>query len=475
MKTTLVATLTFASLAQISNLIHRREISSADIVRALVERIASLNPQLNCFITVLAEQALKQAEAMDTLSTAGTWLGPLHGVPIALKDNIATADIRTTAGSRILADWVPRQDATVVKLLKAAGAILVGKTSLYEFAHGDWHPDYGETHNPWDLSRSCGASSSGSACAVAAGLAYGSLGTDTGGSVRIPAALCGVVGLKPTYGLVSRRGVIPLSYNLDAVGPMARTVKDVAYQLRALAGFDGNDIASVDSTYLDWKDETLDEELGGIVVGIPKSQEDEVTDPEIRSAYEAACGTLENQGATVTEVDLPNYIESRTVQSVITATEGAEYHRQYSRTRLNDYSDGVRQRILVGEFLPAVEYVHAQRVRQRIRSRYEQIMDKVDVLAMPVSASTAPIVGEQMVRIDDSLSEPVIRAFTRYTPAFNLTGQPALSMPCGHSSDELPIAFQLVGRYMEDWTVLRVAAAYERSTPWHRRHPELAL
>jgi aspartyl-tRNA(Asn)/glutamyl-tRNA(Gln) amidotransferase subunit A len=460
------------SLTEISRLIKGKEISPVELTAAMLDRVDHLNSKLNCYITVLHDEAMRQAEALERLMLSGVWLGPMHGVPVALKDNIATSEVRTTAGSRILADWIPHTDATVAARLKAGGAILLGKLSMYEFAFGGWHPDYGETHNPWDISRCCAASSSGSACAVAASLAFGSMGTDTGGSVRIPAAVCGIYGFKPTYGLVSRAGVVPGSYNLDHVGPLGRTVRDVAVQLGVVAGFDDRDPASVYAPVTDYQG-TLELGAKGVQIGVPKPQEGEIIDPEMRAAVEGALRTLEDEGAVLVEVELPNHLDARTVMWAISAAEVAEYHRPYVRTRRHEYSDDVGRRILVGEFLPATEYVHAQRVRQKIRAEYERVMAQVDVIALPIVPLPAWKIGEEIVKID-TLEENVMAAMTRYAPPSNLTGQPALTVPCGFNRLGLPLAFQIVGRLLDDAKVLRVGRAYERVTDWHRRRPPIA-
>ena len=463
--------LAFAALTDVAAQIRARQISSVALTRLMLERIARLNPVLNCYITVCAEAAMRQAEGLDRLLDAGTSLGPLHGVPVAVKDNMASAGIRTTAASRILANWVPEEDATVVARLKQAGAVILGKTNLYEFAFGGVHEDYGETRNPWDQARTCSASSSGPACAVAAGLAYASVGTDTGGSVRLPAAACGIVGLKPTYGLVSRAGVLPAGYSLDHVGPFARTVEDTALVLNAIAGPDPRDAAG---TRLPAPDATAD--LGGsaagITIGVPRVQESERIDPEMRDACRAALVALEGAGARLVEVALPDHLLSRTIMWAIAATELAESHRGWLATRAEDYSPVVRALVRQGAFLSGMDYVRAHRVRQKIIQDYAAVMQRVDVIAMPVVPFPAWPVGAAEVTIDGQ-TEELMGALTRYCPPFNVTGQPAVSVPCGFNRDGLPLALQIAGRWHEDATVLRVAEAYVQAAGRPSRRPDL--
>jgi len=472
MKQPTVTDLLYRSLSEVADLLRERAISSTELTRLMLDRIERLNPQLNAFITVLGEEAMQQAAATDALLASGTRLGPLHGVPVAVKDNMATAGARTTAASRVLKDWVPDRDATVVSRLKRAGAVILGKLNMYEFAFGGVNEDYGECLNPWDRTRCCSSSSSGPGCAVAAGMAYGGLGTDTGGSIRLPAAACGVVGLKPTYGLVSRAGVVPASYSLDHVGPLGRTVRDVAVQMSVVAGHDSDDPTSVRAAAADFE-AGLEAGLSGIVVGVPKSQRTEVIDEEMLHAYLAALTTMQNEGAILQEVDVPDHLLSGTVIWGISAPEVAEAHREWTRSRPDDYSPALRSVVQLGEFLPATEYVHAHRVRQVIRSAYAEVMRHVDVLAMPVVPFPAWEVGAQTITIGSHDAQDLMTALTRYCSPANITGQPAVSVPCGFNRGGLPLAFQLIGSWLEDATLLRVARAYERATEWHTHRPQL--
>ena len=463
--------LAFAPITALAPRIAARELTSTALTRLLLDRIARLNPTLNGFITVTAAAALAQAAHCDRLLDSGLYSGPLHGIPVAIKDNMATRGVRTTAASRILADLVPDTDATVVQRLRQAGAVILGKTNLYEFAFGGVHDDYGETRNPWDLGRTCSASSSGPACVVAAGLACASLGSDTGGSVRLPAAACGVVGLKPTYGLVSRAGVVPAGYSLDHVGPLARSVADAALVLNAIAGPDARDPAGTRHPAPD-ATAALERGVRGLRIGVPAMQASERIEPQMRAACDAAIAVLEGAGAQLVAVTLPEHLLSRTIMWAIASCELAESHRDWLRTRAADYSPVVRALVRQGAFLPAVEYVHAQRVRQKLVADYREVMRHVDVLALPVVPFPAWPVGAETVTIAGE-TEDLMGSLTRYCPPFNITGQPAISVPCGFDRDGLPLAVQIAGRWHDDATVLRVAHAYEAATDWQQRRPTL--
>jgi aspartyl-tRNA(Asn)/glutamyl-tRNA(Gln) amidotransferase subunit A len=456
------------SLSELSRDIHSGQVSPVEVVTDVLRRTAALNPTLNCYITVMEESAVRQAAALEKLLLSGVDLGPLHGVPIAVKDNIDTAGVRTTVGSRVFADRVPDADAAVIQLLKASGAVIVGKTNLYEFANGSWHPDYGETRNPWDTTRSCYGSSSGSASAVAAGLAHGSVGTDTGGSIRYPAALCGVVGFKPSYGLVSRAGVYPLSPDLDHVGPLGRTVADVAVQFAAMQRHEHGVAATIQATRR--RVDGIERGIKGLRIGTPKPQPGEMLASEVRAAIAAALGVLESQGAHVVEVDVPDHLVSCTAVWTIFSAEFAEHQRTLVQERASDYSKTVRDSILDGEFIPATDYVRAQRVRQAIRAAYREVMEEVDVLALPVTPVPALKVGAETIDIDGHV-QSIWPAFERYCPPFNATGLPALSVPCGFNQQNLPLALQLVGGHLGDWMVLRAGNAYQQATAWHESHP----
>lgn len=465
--------LPFRTLADAAAALSAGEVGSLELTRLLLDRIERLNPKLNIFISVHAEDALAEAAALDGMRARGISFGPLHGLPIAIKDNIATAGRRTTAASRLFTDHVPEKDATVTTRLRRAGTVMLGKLNLYELAFGGVHEDFGETLNPFDPSRACGASSSGPAAAVAAGLAYGTLGTDTGGSIRLPAAACGLTGHKPTYGVVSRAGVFPAGYSLDTVGPLCRSARDAALMMAALAGPDGDDPAGTQRPAPDYVG-ALTGDIRGLRVGVPKIQPNELCDPQMRAACAAAIAELQRLGATLIEIEVPDHLWSRSAMWLIAASELADNHRDFLADRADDYSPTVRGHILQGAFLPATEYVRAQRVRQKIALAYREIMSTVDVVAMPVVPFPAWPVGASTVTID-GVEEGLMPGLTRYCPPFNITGQPAVAIPCGFDAAGLPLSFQIAGRLHEDALVLKVADAYQRATDWHLRVAPLAL
>jgi aspartyl-tRNA(Asn)/glutamyl-tRNA(Gln) amidotransferase subunit A len=465
--------LCFMPLADLSVALHRRDLSPVDVVAALLRRAERVQSRLNCYITVLADYALRRAQVLETLLARGTSLGPLHGIPISLKDNIATAGIETTAGSKVLAGWVPENDATVAARLHAGGAVLLAKAHLYEFAYGLPHPHFGSARNPWNLNYESGGSSSGSASSVGGGLCYGSLGTDTGGSIRVPASFCGVVGLKPTYGLVSRKGVIPVSYNLDAVGPITRTVRDAALMLQVIEGHDPNDPTTVCRPIRHYTAE-VNRGVRGLRLGVPSAQVGAFAQEEILVAFEEAGRVLEREGAILVEVSLPDLALAQAVVEVISATEAADYHAPYVKSRPEDYHPDVRLRLMRGRFIPATEYVRAQRVRQKLINDLRSTLLQVDALLLPAHATGSHPIGLKTLRINGREMESA-EVNSHYTRLFNLTGEPGIVLTCGFTSIGLPIGLQVVGRSFDEAMVFRVAGAYERATDWHRRHPEVEV
>ncbi|HWP28714.1 MAG TPA: amidase [Chloroflexota bacterium] len=462
-------------LAALADRLRRRELSPVELTRVYLDRIAALDPTLRAFITVTAEQALAEAAAAEREIAAGQYRGPLHGIPLAFKDLFYTAGVRTTAGSRILADFVPAEDATVVARLRAAGALCLGKTNLEEFAYGatSINPHYGACRNPWDPARITGGSSGGSAAAVAAGLCAASLGTDSGGSIRQPAALCGLVGLKPTYGRVSRHGVVPLSWSQDHVGPMTRTVRDAALVLQAIAGHDPRDPASSPAPVPDYL-APLEAGVTGLRLALPRDFFFDHVDPAVEAAVRAAAGVLERQGATLEEVPFPQAAPAATAGATILFTEAAAYHEPWLRTRPQDYGPLVLARLRVGATLLATDYVKAQRARSRLVAQALALFERFDALLTPTVPIAAPRQDESVVRWPDGTEEDIRGATLRYTRPFNLLGFPALSVPCGFTPDGLPIGLQIVGRPFAEATVLRVARAYEAATTWSERRPALA-
>jgi aspartyl-tRNA(Asn)/glutamyl-tRNA(Gln) amidotransferase subunit A len=437
------------------------------VAEALLRRIERIAPELNAFILATAERALEEARAAEAELVAGRSRGSLHGVPIALKDIFDTAGLRTTAGSRILAENVPVRDSTVVERLREAGLVFLGKTNLHEFAYGTTtdNPHYGPCRNPWDTGYSPGGSSGGSGAALAAGLAPLSLGTDTGGSIRIPASACGVVGLKPTFGRVSRRGVTPLSWSLDHVGPMTRTVEDTALLLTAIAGPDAEDPWCVDRPVVDF---TRDLERGahGLTVGVPREWFFEGVEPAVEEVVRGAITVLEREGARNVPAVVPRMAEAHTSAHAIMASEASAFHEPWLRQRPADYGEDVRRSLELGHFLSAVDYVNARRMQATVRADCLTALRQADVLVMPTLPRRPPRVGELMSR------EPAV-AWNRFMTPWNLTGLPAISVPCGFDDGGLPVGLQLIARPFEEATLLRAARAYERATEWHVRRPEL--
>jgi len=463
--------LTRLSIAEAGEQLRRRSLSPVELTRAYLERIQRQDRDLLAYITVLSAEALAAAAAAEEEIARGHYRGPLHGIPIALKDLVLTRGIRTTCGSRILRDWVPDADATVAARLTEAGAVLLGKLNMHEFAYGPTgvNPHYGTPRNPWDPQRMPGGSSSGSAVAVAAGLCAGALGTDTGGSIRIPATLCGLVGLKPTYGRVSRAGVIPLAWSLDHVGPMTRTVTDAALLLQVLAGRDPADPSTADVPVPDYR-RAMQEEVRGLRLGLPKHLFFERLDPEVRGAVHAAARSLEGLGASIQEVPLSRIQHAGPASFAIIAAEATAYHEHYLKTRAAEYGADVRARLMTGQFILAGHYLKAQRARQIIRADVDAALQQVDALLFPTTPIAAPPLDAREVTVDGH-TEDVRGWLIRCTRPINVTGHPALSVPCGLTAGGLPIGLQLVGRHFDEATLLRMAHAFEAVSPMRGRRP----
>lgn len=465
--------LTHLSLTAAAEQIEKGALSPVELARAYLDRIERLDGDCRCYITVLREEALAAAAAAEQEIVRGGYRGPLHGIPVALKDLVMTRGIRTTCGSRILRDWVPESDATVAARLGRAGAVLLGKLNMHEFAYGPTgvNPHYGTPRNPWGRNRMPGGSSSGSGVAVAVGLCAGALGTDTGGSVRIPASLCGIVGLKPTYGRVSRAGVVPLAWSLDHIGPMARTVADVGLLLQVLAGSDPADPSTAAVPVPDYRI-AMQGDLRELRLGLLRDLFFEKLDAEVRAGVEAAGRALEGLGASVVEVRLPRIQHAGPATFAIIASEAMAYHEPYLRTRAGEYGPDVRARLATGQFILASQYLKAQRARQVIRADVDALLTRVDALLLPTTSIPAPDIDAPAVTVDGSTDDP--RAWlTRCTRPINLTGHPALSLPCGLTAGGLPIGLQLVGRHFEEATLLRIGAAFETVSPMRDRRPAL--
>jgi aspartyl-tRNA(Asn)/glutamyl-tRNA(Gln) amidotransferase subunit A len=454
--------LCMASLAEMAERIRRREISPLEDTQAVLERIARLDPRLNAFITVTADLAIGQAREAESAIGRGEYRGPLHGIPLSLKDLFATRGIRTTSGSVILAEHVPQHDATVVTKLADAGAVLVGKANMLEFAYGEVCPTYGPSRNPWNVEYGTSGSSSGSAAAVAAGLGYASMGSDTGGSIRLPAAYCGIVGLKPTYGLVSRAGVTPLSWSLDHVGPMTRTVRDCALVLDAVAGYDAADSGSVSVSPRQYAADIESVPLAR--VGVVQPIDGQPLPPQVQATHEAAAGYLRDAGLDVRPVVLPYPDEAPRALMAIMYSEASTFHQRWLDERPDDYSPNTRERLELGAMLPAHVYLNALRARRVIADAYRELLREVDLLLTPVAADWSyrlerpPVEPVSASRGGDRMT-PLIR----YSGPFDLTGLPAISVPVAVGDDGLPIGAQLVGQAFGEVTLLQVAHALEQA------------
>ena len=459
--------MTSTTISELSQGLRRREVSAVEITRDCLRRIEKLNPALNAFITVMDESALDDARRADAEIARGEWRGPLHGVPVALKDLIDTAGVRTTAASAVYKDRIPAQDAEVVRRLRQAGAVIIGKNNLHEFAYGGSSlvSYFGDVHNPWDVGRITGGSSGGSAAAVVAGLAYAAIGTDTAGSIREPAALCGCVGLKPTYGRVSGRGVIPLSLSLDHVGPLAATVADAAIVLQAIAGYDAGDITTADVPVADYVS-ALREDAKALRVGVLRDYFFDDLDAEVASAMEHA---LRGIATLVTEVkdvrlEVPT---DRTLQ----VAESYAFHAENVAKSPELYQPETLRRIRSGESVTAAEYIQRRRDLDEARRGIRQVFADVDLLVTPTMPMPAPAIAD--LRADPEALRPAELNLLRNTRPFNVWGLPAISVPCGFAQSGLPIGLQISGPHWREDLVLRLAHAYEQATAWHKRACEL--
>jgi aspartyl-tRNA(Asn)/glutamyl-tRNA(Gln) amidotransferase subunit A len=464
----------WSSLVELARAIAAKHVSPVEAMQAHLARIEQLDQHFRCYLAVFAESALAEARLAEQAVAEGKDLGLLHGVPVAVKDLFAVHGTPTTAGSQFLKDPA-LQDCTVVARLRAAGAIILGKLNLHEFAYGPEgiNVHYGTPLNPWDAQthRLPGGSSSGSGVAVAVGMTPMGLGSDTGGSIRIPAACCGVVGLKPTYGRVSRAGVVPLSWSLDHVGPLTRRVADSALILRAISGHDTADPSSSRRPVPDYM-AALAGQVQGLRLGLCR---DFVTqaDPEVQTAMDSSVRIFQAMGCTVRDVLLPAVRYSLGASSAIAGPEAMAYHRYLLRDHAHDYAPDVRRRLLVGGFVRGIDYVNGQRARQLIRDEVNAVLRAVDCLLAPTLPVPAPPQTAAEVRLGDR-TESIRLALTMFTRPFNLSGHPVISLPCGFSRRGLPLSCQLVGRAFDEGVVLRLAKAYEDATSWHHWRPPLA-
>lgn len=460
--------LCFLSVEEASRLLRSKRLSPVELVRSHVERIEQVDRQVRAYVTLVAEQAMADARRAEAAIMRGDYLGPLHGIPYALKDLFDTKGIRTTGQSRVMEHRVPRRDATAVKRLKDAGAIMLGKLAMYEFAIGGPATSLFEpARNPWNLDHMTGGSSSGSGAAIAAGLCMVSLGSDTGGSIRGPAAHCGMVGFKPTYGLVSRHGVIPLSWSLDHCGPMARTVADAAVTLQVIAGHDEHDLTSIRAPVPDFEVD-LGRGVRGLTVGVPRRLFDDVsgTDAECLGLVEEALRVMAGLGAKVREVSIPLLRDAQAAVWPITCSERFAFHRRSLLARPQDYGESARMHLYMGALYTASDYILAQRVRASAVDQFVKAMDGLDALVTPTAAKPPGMLdaGKGLVVDLQKLN------FTRF---FNLTGAPAISVPCGFTKSGLPVGLQVAGKPQDDAKVLRIAHAYEQAAGWFAHHPKV--
>jgi aspartyl-tRNA(Asn)/glutamyl-tRNA(Gln) amidotransferase subunit A len=452
----------WAGVRELAQAYRAGTLSPVEVTRALLQRIERLEPRLHAFVTITADEAVANARAAEAALARGD-ARPLLGIPVGYKDIYWTRGVRTTAGSALLADWVPDRDATCVSRLQDAGCVMLGKLITHEFAWGIQTPAhrFPPAKNPWHPDHIPGGSSSGSGTALAAGYCVGALGSDTGGSIRGPAAYCGITGLKPTYGRCSRAGVVTLSWSLDHTGPMARSVEDCAYFLQALAGHDPLDPASSRAPVADWVG-ALDGGVRGLRVGVPRDFFFDGADADVVGAFEEALTTLRGLGAEVRDVTIPHIWDAPSFL-VIMASEAFAYHERDLRERPEMYGDLLRERLLAGALFTASEYAQAQRLRARLRAEMLEVLGEVDVLATPTTPKAAPTFAAMW---DTTLGFP-----RSNMPPFNLTGLPALAVPCGFSAAGLPLSLQLAGRPFDETTVLRVGHTYQQATDWHRRPP----
>jgi len=451
--------LTSLTIDRAAQLISQKVISPVELVQAHLERIQLLNQAINAFLTVTPECALQQARQAESAILRGDYKGRLHGIPLALKDLFETEGIRTTAGSTFFSDYIPEADAVVVQKLKEAGAVILGKLNMHEIALGvtNENPHFGDCCNPWDLTCISGGSSGGNAAALAAGFCLGALGSDTGGSIRIPSALCGVVGLKPTYGRVSLRGVIPLSWNLDHAGPMARNVRDAAILLQAIAGYDPQDAWSADVPVDDYVN-LKDDHLNGWRIALAMDDyftDAEIVDAQVLDAINQSTRVFESLGASVEPVSFPNAREAAMANGLMTPCDAAAFHHRRLSEHPQGFGHDVLKRLQTGVAYTSIEYSLARRMQTILRCQFEEFFTEYDLLLTPTVPITAPKRGSV-----DAIERA--RMLTRFTAPFNLTGLPALSVPCGWSGEKLPIGLQLVGKHWAEAALIKAAELYER-------------
>lgn len=449
-----------------ADLLRQKQISPLELVEGYLRRIETHNPRLNAYLTVTAELALQSARKAEQEIMQGSWRGHLHGIPLALKDLFDTANVRTTGGTKFSAGYIPAENAAVVQKLEDAGAVLLGKLNMHEIALGvtNVNPHYGACRNPWNTSLITGGSSGGSGAALAAGLCLGSLGSDTGGSIRIPASLCGIAGLKPTRGRASLRGVLPLSWNMDHVGPMARCVRDVSLLMQAIDGYDSQDPYSLPHLSEDWLD-GLDRGVRGWRIALADDEfYTSATHPEVLGAVQSAAQTFEQLGARVERAAFPDSRRAAAANMLMVTSDAAAFHQERMQSSPQDFGEDVLRRLQAGAAYTSSEYALARHTQAQLRRQFELFFEAYDVLLTPTTPVPAP-----PIEGPDAVEQA--RLLTRFTAPFNLTGLPSLSLPCGFTASGLPVGLQITARPWADRAVLQAAYAYEQASGWHRQQP----
>lgn len=457
------------TIADAAQKISVRQLSPVELVQSALNRIEAVDEKLNAFVLVIGEQALEAARLAEKEIVDGRYRGPLHGIPIGIKDLYDVAGLPTTSSSRVRRDFVATEDSACVSRLVDAGAIVVGKTQTHEFAYGVITPT---TRNPWNTDHIPGGSSGGSGAAVASGECLMGMGSDTGGSIRVPASLCGTVGLKPTYGRVSRHGVTSLCWSLDHVGPLTRTVRDAAMVLNAIAGVDPRDDATTPVPVPDYT-EALDRGVTGKTVGVPSNFFFDDIDPTVEAAVRAAVEKLESLGVSVREVQIPYADHMLALEYGLVVPEATSYHQVMLRERGEQYTDEVRVFLEAGELVLATSYLRVLRIRTLLKRAFRETFEGIDAILCPTVPATAARVGQESFTFPSGAETSVTEAYVRHSAPANLSGLPALTVPCGFDATGLPIGLQIIGRPFDEPTVLRIGHAYESATDWSSRHPDL--
>ena len=458
-----------ADIATVAAKIKSRDISPVELTQAALERIDATEGRLKAYVAVMADRALADARQAEREIQLGRYRGALHGIPVGIKDLYDIAGMATTCSSRVRHDHRAETDSACVERLRAAGAVIVGKTQTHEFAYGIITPTTG---NPWNTSYIPGGSSGGSGATVAARGCFMAMGTDTGGSIRIPAALCGIVGLKPTYGRISRAGIASLSWSLDHAGPLTKTAEDAAICLQWLAGYDPRDPGSADRPVDDYVS-GIDHGVKGLRIGVPRNYFFDHVDKDVDQAVRKAIAALESAGAEVVEVEIPLADQIEAVEFGLCLPEATSYHRETLRSRRDLYEPDVRTFLEIGELVPATDYIAALRVREIMKQAWKKLFASIDVLIGPAVASPATKRGDTAVTWPDGTVEPMSSVFVRLSAPANVTGLPSIAVPCGLAANKLPVAFQAIGAPFAEAKILRVAKAYQAMTSWHVNKPSL--